>query len=73
MADGQNNMTPYPSGLSRRDLLTPEEVALLLNVKRKRVVDWARTGYLPGIKLGRSWRFLRADIERFLLGLKAAT
>jgi excisionase family DNA binding protein len=72
MAEGQNNNNYYRSGLSRRDLLTPEEVALLFNVKRKCVIDWARTGYLPGIKLGRSWRFLRADIDEFLLSLRQA-
>jgi excisionase family DNA binding protein len=72
MADGQtNNNNYYPSGFSRRDLVTPEEVALLFNVKRKCVIDWARTGYLPGMKLRRSWRFLRTDINEFLLGLRA--
>jgi excisionase family DNA binding protein len=69
MADGQNTNNYFPSGFSRRDLLTPEEVALLFDVKRKCVVDWARTGYIPGIKLGRSWRFLRRDIEGFLQSL----
>jgi excisionase family DNA binding protein len=72
MADGQNNNTYYPSGFSRRDLLTPDEVALLFDVKRKCVIDWARTSYLPGIKLGRSWRFLRSDIEEFLLSRREA-
>lgn len=71
MADGQYN-NYYPSGFTRTDLLTPDEVALLLGVKRKCVVDWARTGYVPGIKLGRSWRFLRRDIEAFINSLRVA-
>jgi excisionase family DNA binding protein len=46
--------------------MTPEEVAELLAVPPKTVTHWARIQYLPGLKLGRRWRFLRDDIETWL-------
>ena len=53
-------------GLTRSDLLTPEEVAQLLAVPRKTILRWAASGYLPARKLGRRWRFIRAELERWL-------
>jgi excisionase family DNA binding protein len=56
-----------PHGLTRADLLTPEEVAELLALPRKTVLRWSAAGYLPAHKLGRRWRFVRAEIERWLV------
>jgi excisionase family DNA binding protein len=67
-----NPNTNERRGLSRLDLMTPDEVAELLGVTRKRVIEWARRGILPGFKLGKDWRFLRSDIENHLLALSAA-
>lgn len=67
-----NHNTNERRGFSRLDLMTPDEVAELLNVTRKRVIEWARRGILPGFKLGKDWRFLRSDIENHLLALRAA-
>jgi len=53
-------------GLTRADLLTPEEVAELLAVPRKTILRWAAVGYLPAHKLGRRWRFVREEVERFV-------
>ena len=53
-------------GLTRADLLTPEEVAHLLSVPRKTVLRWAASGYLPARKLGRRWRFIRLELESWL-------
>jgi excisionase family DNA binding protein len=48
-------------------LLRPEDVASLLGVKRSSVYEYARAGGLPCIKVGRHLRFLRADIEQWVL------
>ena len=51
-------------------LLTPEDVAALLQVVPATVRSWLRAGILPAVKLpGRSrgsWRIHRADLEAFL-------
>jgi excisionase family DNA binding protein len=41
-------------------LLTPDEAAGLLGVPRKTILRWAASGYMPGHKLGRRWRFMAA-------------
>jgi len=47
-------------------LLTPEEVAKRLSVPERRVFIWLRSGYLPGIKIGKEWRVDRAELEAFI-------
>jgi len=59
-------------GLTRADLLTPDEVAALLAVPVSTVRDWARRGVLPSRKLGRHRRFLRAEVERWVVNEHAA-
>lgn len=54
-------------GLTRTDLLTPEEAAHLLAVPRKTILRWAAAGYIPAHKLGRRWRLVRAEIDRWVL------
>ncbi len=41
---------------------------MLLRVSTKTVLALAREGTLPGEKVGRSWRFLRADLVEYLHG-----
>ena len=55
-----------PHGITRADLLTPEEVAQLLAVPRKTILRWAATGYIPAHKLGRRWRLIRYEVDRWL-------
>jgi excisionase family DNA binding protein len=50
------------------DVLTTEEAADLLRVSTKTVLALARVGTLPGEKVGRAWRFLRADLVEYLHG-----
>ncbi len=49
-------------------LLTADETAAILNVRKHRVYELARTGVLPAVRLGRQLRFdehrLREWIER---------
>lgn len=50
------------------EVLTAEETARLLRVSTKTVLGLAREGTLPGEKVGRAWRFLRADLVEYLHG-----
>jgi excisionase family DNA binding protein len=50
------------------DVLTTEEAADLLRVSTKTILALAREGALPGEKIGRAWRFLRADLLEHLHG-----
>lgn len=49
-------------------VLTAEEAADLLRVSTKTLLTMARDGLLPGTKVGRSWRFLRADLLAYVHG-----
>jgi len=48
-------------------LWTVEKVARLLSVKRAWVYTATRDGLLPYVKVGRHLRFIRTDIERWIL------
>jgi len=50
------------------EVLTAEEAASLLRVSTKTVLTLARDGVLPGEKVGRAWRFVRADLLDYLRG-----
>jgi len=47
-------------------LLTVDEVAELLRIKRDTVYRLAARGDIPGHKIGRVWRFPRTVIDEFL-------
>lgn len=47
-------------------LLTAEEVAAILKVRKGRVYELVRSGSLPAVHLGRQVRFRRADLEAWL-------
>jgi excisionase family DNA binding protein len=53
-------------------VLTADEVAALLRVSTKTVLSLARTGALPGEKVGRAWRFLRSDVLGYVGGQSRA-
>jgi len=44
------------------ELMTPSEVADLLKIHLKTVYKLAERGTIPGQRIGRSWRFSRADV-----------
>jgi excisionase family DNA binding protein len=44
------------------EILTAEEAATLLKVSSKTVLKLARDGELPAQKVGRAWRFSRAEL-----------
>jgi excisionase family DNA binding protein len=48
-------------------LMTAQEVGELLNgVPASTVHAWARSGYLPSVKIGRHRRFVRNDVLSFI-------
>lgn len=48
--------------------LNLDEAAALLNIHRETLRQRARTGVIPGAKVGRSWVFLEEDLLAFLRG-----
>jgi len=51
------------------EVLTAEEAASLLKVSVKTVLRLARSGDIPAAKVGRSWRFRRSQLLKFLDGI----
>ena len=49
-------------------VLTTAQLAELLQVDEKAVLDLARRGELPGRKIGRDWRFSRGAVLDWLAG-----
>jgi len=47
-------------------ILTLKEVAAYLKLAEKTAYKLAAEGKLPGFKVGRSWRFRREDIQRWI-------
>lgn len=47
-------------------MLSPEQVAAYLDCEPKTVEEAARTGRLPGVKYGRSWRFPLSALDEAL-------
>lgn len=46
--------------------LTTEEVLSWLKVTPRTIYRLIRTGELPAVRVGRQWRFRRADLENWL-------
>jgi excisionase family DNA binding protein len=44
------------------DLLSTSQVAKLLNIAQRTVCLWAECDTLPGVKVGRQWRFRRDEL-----------
>lgn len=50
------------------EVLTTDEAAALLRVSTKTVLALARSGSLPGEKVGRAWRFVKSDVLAYVRG-----
>lgn len=58
---------PKPDGqLDPLELLTVDDVAGLLKVKKSWIYDQVSVGSLPGVKIGHHLRFRRSAIAAFL-------
>lgn len=53
------------------DIMTVKEVADFLRLKEATVCRLASEGKLPGVKVGKSWRFDRAALERLVTGVQS--
>jgi excisionase family DNA binding protein len=58
---------PLARPLTRDDVLTAREVGALLHLPGSSVYYLARRGAIPGHRVGRAWRFVRQEIEDWLL------
>ncbi len=47
--------------------LTPEQAAKMLNLSAYTIRAYARQGIIPAHKVGRTWRFSKADLEEWVL------
>jgi excisionase family DNA binding protein len=50
----------------KMELLSAEDVALVMGVKETTVWRWCREGRLPCLKVGKHWRIRREALENFL-------
>ena len=46
------------------EMMTVREVAQWLKVDERTVYNLANAGKLPGVKIGKQWRFRKSDIDR---------
>mgnify|MGYP006300123743 CR=1 FL=1 len=47
-------------------LLTPEEIAEYLGVKKSTIYQWTHTGFIPHVKLSRFVRFDLQQIDKWI-------
>ena len=52
--------------MNEQALLTIDEVADYLRVKKRTVYDWVKKGKIPAIKTVGQWRFKKVSIEEWL-------
>ena len=48
------------------EILTLDEVAAYLKAGKKTAYRLAQQGQIPGFKLGGTWRFRRAELDRWI-------
>ena len=51
-------------------LMTIEDVAQYLKVKKRTIYEWLKTGKIPAIKAVGQWRFKKDKIDAWLDGMK---
>ena len=56
----------FDSNLSFAPLLHPEEAGRYLGLHQKTVIKMARNQQLPGLRLGKHWRFRAVDLDRWV-------
>ena len=49
------------------DIMTLEEVAAYLKLKKQTIYTWAQTKKIPAAKLGKEWRFKKSIIDEWFL------
>jgi len=66
MAQGAKNQTYAGSYMTNRPTINAEECADLLICSVDQVEEMARTGEIPGLKIGRGWLFIKDDLIEYL-------
>lgn len=61
------DMIPLGGADVSETFLTPEQAAQMLNLSAYTVRAYARQGIIPAHKIGRTWRFSKADLEEWVL------
>jgi Helix-turn-helix domain len=51
---------------TREDLLTPDDVASILRVRRTTAIDYMRRGVVPARKIGRRWYSPKPLLDEYL-------
>ena len=59
------NLADY-SKMYDRELMTIEEVADYLRVKKRTIYEWVKNGKIPAIKTVGQWRFKKMQIDTWL-------
>jgi excisionase family DNA binding protein len=54
---------------TRDDLLTPDDVAAILRVRRLTALDYMRRGMIPACKIGKLWYSPRPLLDEYLASL----
>ncbi len=54
--------------LNENDVLTVDEAKRILKISRKTLYSLIQSGQLPAVKVGRSWRIMAGNIEKYLRG-----
>ena len=52
--------------MSQETLLNVKQVAEYLQLKESTIYSWAQDAKIPAIKIGRTWRFRRTDLDAWL-------
>lgn len=52
--------------MTQDTLLNVKQVAEYLQLKESTIYSWAQDGKIPAIKIGRTWRFRRTDLDSWL-------
>jgi excisionase family DNA binding protein len=52
--------------MDENTLLNVKQVARYLQLKESTIYSWAQDGKIPAIKIGRTWRFRRSDLDSWL-------
>jgi len=66
-AEGVERSGDGTSG-ARGELVDMQEAIAMLKTSRPTFYRWLRGGQIKGMKVGRQWRFYKADVEHFLKG-----
>ena len=54
---------------TRDDLLTPDDVAVILRVQRTTALEYMRRGVIPACKIGKLWYSPRPLLDEYLASL----